>query len=121
MTGYIAEMRKLVGHRTIMQCAVSIICVDAQNRILMGKRSDNHKWGYSGGAIEIDEKVYENENRYVNEKYTRGGEFVENLVCDNIIVFSNRWLHLANFVEMLQDLQEYYSSSFRHNPKQRRP
>lgn len=28
MTGYIAEMRKLVGHRTIMQCAVSI---DAQN------------------------------------------------------------------------------------------
>ena len=54
MTGCIAEMRKLVGHRTIMQCAVSIICVDAQNRILMGKRSDNHKWGYSGGAIEID-------------------------------------------------------------------
>ena len=57
MTGYISEMRKLVGHRTIMQCAASIICVDGQNRILMGKRSDNHKWGYSGGSVEIDECV----------------------------------------------------------------
>ena len=68
MTGYIAEMRKLVGHRTIMQCAVSIICVDAQNRILMGKRSDNHKWGYSGGAIEIDEKVEDCAKRELYEE-----------------------------------------------------
>lgn len=28
MTGYMAEMRKLVGHKTIMQCTGSIICVD---------------------------------------------------------------------------------------------
>ena len=25
MTGYIAEMRKLVGHRTLIQCAASIL------------------------------------------------------------------------------------------------
>ncbi len=55
MTGYMSEMRKLVGHRTVMQCGASIICLDAQERILLGKRSDNHKWGYSGGAVEIDE------------------------------------------------------------------
>ena len=30
MTGYIAEMRKLVGCRTLIQCAASIICVDGQ-------------------------------------------------------------------------------------------
>lgn len=57
MSGYISEMRKLVGHRTIIQCAASIICVDEQNRILMGKRSDNNMWGYSGGSVEIDERV----------------------------------------------------------------
>ncbi len=57
MTGYIAEMRKLVGHRTLIQCAASIICVDEQGRILLGKRSDNKMWGYSGGAVEIDERV----------------------------------------------------------------
>ena len=57
MTGYMAEMRKLVGHRTIIQCAASIICVDDKSRMLLGKRSDNHKWGYSGGAVEIDERA----------------------------------------------------------------
>lgn len=57
MTGYIAEMRRIVGHKTIIQCAASIICVDKDGRILLGKRSDNKKWGYSGGAVEIDEYV----------------------------------------------------------------
>ena len=57
MTGYMAEMRKLVGHRTIIQCAASVICVDDAGRVLLGKRSDNHFWGYSGGAVEIDEPV----------------------------------------------------------------
>ena len=57
MTVYMAEMRKLVGHRTIIQCAASIICVDEKARLLLGKRSDNHKLGYSGGAIEVDEYV----------------------------------------------------------------
>ncbi len=47
MTGYMKEMRKLVGHRTIIQCAASIICVDA----------DNHMLGYAGGSVEIDEHV----------------------------------------------------------------
>ncbi len=41
MTGYIAEMRKIVGHKTLIQCAASIICVDKDGRILLGKRSDN--------------------------------------------------------------------------------
>ena len=57
MTGYMAEMRKLVGHRTLIQCAASIICVDGAGRILLGLRSDNHMWGYSGGSVEIDEPV----------------------------------------------------------------
>lgn len=57
MTGYMKEMRKLVGHRTIIQCAASIICVDEDNNILLGRRSDNHMLGYSGGSVEIDEHV----------------------------------------------------------------
>ena len=30
MTGYMAEMRRLVGHRTIIQCAASVIVADPQ-------------------------------------------------------------------------------------------
>ena len=55
MTGYMSEMRKLVGHRTIIQCAASVICVDVNGKILLGKRTDNHKWAYAGGSVEIDE------------------------------------------------------------------
>jgi 8-oxo-dGTP pyrophosphatase MutT (NUDIX family) len=68
MTGYMAEMRKLVGHRTIIQCAASIICIDGQGRVLLGKRRDNHKWGYSGGSIEIDEYVEDCAKRELYEE-----------------------------------------------------
>ena len=45
MTGYMAEMRRLVGHRTVTQCAASVIVVDQQGRLLLGKRADDHLWG----------------------------------------------------------------------------
>ncbi|MCR4675873.1 MAG: NUDIX domain-containing protein [Sphaerochaetaceae bacterium] len=54
---YILDLRKEVGHRTLLQCAASIICVDEQGRVLLGLRSDNNMWGYSGGSVELDEKV----------------------------------------------------------------
>ena len=54
------------------------------------------------------EKVYEHENAFNFDKYSRAGEFVENLVVDNEIEFCHRWLHLANFQELLEDIDEYY-------------
>ena len=68
MTGYIAEMRKLVGHRTLIQCAASIMCVDEKGRVLLGKRLDNKKWGYSGGTVEIDEHVEDCAKRELYEE-----------------------------------------------------
>jgi len=68
MKGYIREMRELVGHRTIIQCAASIIVIDENNKVLLGKRSDNHKWGYSGGALEIDEYVEDCAKRELEEE-----------------------------------------------------
>lgn len=62
------------------------------------------------GRIVIPEKVYQNENVYKTDedKYSRGGEFVENLVTDNIIEYCKRWFHLAGFTEFLEDLNEFY-------------
>ena len=57
MSNYIMDIRKYVGHRTIIQCAASIICINDCGELLLGRRTDNHKWGYSGGSVEIDEKV----------------------------------------------------------------
>lgn len=68
MTGYVAQMRKLVGHGTIILCGASIICVDENNRILLGKRTDNQKWGYAGGAVEIDKRVEDCAKRELYEE-----------------------------------------------------
>ena len=68
MTGYMAEMRRLVGHRTVIQCAASVIVVDQQGRLLLGKRSDDHLWGYSGGSVEVDEVVEECARRELKEE-----------------------------------------------------
>ena len=63
------------------------------------------------GKIEIREKVYDGENAYhiEPEKYSRGGEFIENLVTDNHIEFCHRWFKLANVEEMIEDVDEYYN------------
>lgn len=61
------------------------------------------------GRIEIDHKVYENENAYHLEKYSRSGEFIDNMVADNLIEFCKRWLHLAGIMEFLEDMKEYES------------
>lgn len=57
MSGYISDLRKIVGRRTLIQCAASIICVNEKGQLLLGKRTDNHFWGYSGGSVEVDEHV----------------------------------------------------------------
>ncbi len=53
-------------------------------------------------------RVYEHENAFRYEKQSRGGEFIENLVTDNIIELSKRWFGLAGFEEILEDISEYY-------------
>ena len=59
------------------------------------------------GKIIIDNKVYDDENPFMNEAYSRGGDYVESLVTQNIIEFAHRWLHLANVNEFLIDWNEY--------------
>lgn len=57
MSNYIMDLRKVVGHRTLIQAAGSIIIENDKGQVLLGQRTDNHLWGYAGGAVEIDEEV----------------------------------------------------------------
>lgn len=50
------DLRKIVGHRTLIQCGAGVIIVNNAGEILLGRRADNHLWGYFGGSIEIDER-----------------------------------------------------------------
>ena len=54
MSNYIMDLRKIVGHRTLIQCGAGVIIINNAGEILLGRRTDNHLWGYFGGSVEID-------------------------------------------------------------------
>lgn len=68
MANYIMDLRKYVGHRPLLQCAASVIIINDKNEILLGKRTDNHKWGYAGGSIELGETVEDCARRELTEE-----------------------------------------------------
>ena len=68
MSNYIMDLRKIVGHRPLLQVGASVIIEDNEGRILLQLRSDNHCWGYSGGSVELDENVEEAAKRELFEE-----------------------------------------------------
>ena len=68
MSGYIMELRKLVGHRPLLQVGASVIVEDREGRVLLQRRTDNHLWGYAGGSVELDEVVEEAAKRELFEE-----------------------------------------------------
>ena len=65
---YILQLRELIGHRPIMVVGASALIVDAENRLLLLKRSDNLCWGPPGGAIEPGEVVEAAARREIREE-----------------------------------------------------
>ena len=68
MSGYIMGLRKIVGHRPLLQVGASTVVRDEMGRILLQKRTDNGCWGYAGGSVELDENVEEAARRELFEE-----------------------------------------------------
>ena len=68
MSNYIMDLRKVVGHAPLLQAAASIIIENENGQVLLGKRTDNHQWGYAGGSIELGETVEEAAKRELFEE-----------------------------------------------------
>ncbi len=88
MSDYIMDLRKIVGHRPLLQVGASVIVEDEDNRILLQLRSDNHCWGYPGGSVELDEEV---ENAAKRELFEETGLIAHDLELFG--VFSGKDLH----------------------------
>ncbi len=65
---YILELRQFIGHRPILMVGAAILVVDAQNRLLLMKRSDSGLWGPPGGSTEPGERVEEAAKRETAEE-----------------------------------------------------
>lgn len=68
MSDYIMDLRKAVGHRPLLQSGASVLLEDAEGRLLLQRRADNHQWGYHGGSVELDEVVEEAARRELFEE-----------------------------------------------------
>ena len=68
MSDYIMDLRKIVGHRPLLQVGASVIVEDETGRVLLQKRSDNNCWGYAGGSVGLDENVEDAAKRELLEE-----------------------------------------------------
>jgi len=86
---YIAYLRQMVGDKKIILNAACAVIADAEGKILLQKRSDNHLWGLPGGLMELEESITETAIREVKEETNLDIE-----LADFIGVFTNpnmRW------------------------------
>ena len=65
---YIMELRKIVGHRTLLMPCAGAIIGDGQGNVLLQLRKDDNKWATHGGSIEPDERVEDAMLREVREE-----------------------------------------------------
>ena len=68
MSSYILNLRKTVGHAPLLQCGASVIVENERGEILLGRRTDNHKWGYAGGSVELGESAEDCARRELREE-----------------------------------------------------
>ncbi len=66
--GYIADLRKVVGHRPLIMPCACLIIGDGAGNVLLQKRADDGKWANHGGAIELWETVEEAIYREIGEE-----------------------------------------------------
>lgn len=65
---YIMELRKIVGHRTLLMPCAGAIIGDGNGNILLQQRADDRTWASHGGSVELDESVEDAMIREIKEE-----------------------------------------------------
>ncbi len=66
--GYVADLRKYVGHQPLILVGATVLVLDQQRRLLMIRRSDTGDWGVPGGITECGETIEETARRELREE-----------------------------------------------------
>jgi 8-oxo-dGTP pyrophosphatase MutT (NUDIX family) len=66
--GYIEELRKVVGHRLLINAGIRAIIRDRSGAVLLQLRGDFKIWGLPAGGMELGESVWDALCREVREE-----------------------------------------------------
>lgn len=61
------------------------------------------------GKVLIEEQVHKLENPFDNKFYDRGGAYIEDYTSGDVLEFAHRWLGLASYRELLDDIMEFFT------------
>lgn len=91
--GYIAELRKLVGHSPIIGVGATTLVFNEKNEILLNLRSDTGTWGIPGGSMELHENIRETAIRELREE---AGITAENLELVDVLSGEDYYFEYPN-------------------------
>lgn len=66
--GYVDELRRLIGTRTLILVGAGVLIFDPQDRLLLLRRNDNGHWAVPGGMMEPGETLEETARRETYEE-----------------------------------------------------
>lgn len=67
------------------------------------------------GKLIIEEQIHDKENKFGETKYNRGGAYIEDIQSQNYLEFGSRWLHLATYSELIEDINEFFTTEMAPN------
>ena len=66
--GYIANIRKYVGHEPLIGLGATTLVFNDKNELLLNLRTDTNTWGLPGGSMELFETIEETAVRELKEE-----------------------------------------------------
>ena len=65
---YIMNLRKYVGHETLIGLGATTLVFNDKNELLLNLRTDTNLWGIPGGSMELYETIEETAIRELKEE-----------------------------------------------------
>jgi 8-oxo-dGTP pyrophosphatase MutT (NUDIX family) len=106
---YIAELRKLVGHRPLILPGAVVMIFNEKDELLLQLRSDGG-WGLPGGLMELGESLEETARREVKEET---GLAIGDLKLEGVFSGAEYYLKVANGDELYSVTTVYSTREYK--------
>ena len=91
--GYIANLRKYVGHEPLIGIGATTLVFNDKNELLLNLRTDTNTWGIPGGSMELFETIEETAIRELKEE---AGINAENLELVDVLSGKDYYFEYPN-------------------------